>query len=213
MTVRTVAMLTAGGLAPCLSSAVGGLIERYTEVAPDVRIIAYRNGYAGLLTGDSVEVTPEVRANAHRLHAFGGTPIGNSRVKLTNVDDCVKRGLVQPGQDPLQVAAEQLRRDGVDVLHTIGGDDTNTTAADLAAYLRDNGYQLTVVGLPKTIDNDVVPIRQSLGAWTAAEQSAIFFENVVNEDTSSARMMIIHEVMGRNCGWLTAYTAKMYRER
>ena len=56
MTVRTVAMLTAGGLAPCLSSAVGGLIERYTEVAPDVRIIAYRNGYAGLLTGDSVEV-------------------------------------------------------------------------------------------------------------------------------------------------------------
>ena len=57
MTVKTVAMLTAGGLAPCLSSAVGGLIERYSEVAPDVRIMAYRNGYAGLLTGDSVEVT------------------------------------------------------------------------------------------------------------------------------------------------------------
>ena len=50
MTVRTVAMLTAGGLAPCLSSAVGGLIQRYTELAPDVRIIAYTNGYAGLLT-------------------------------------------------------------------------------------------------------------------------------------------------------------------
>ena len=83
------------------------------------------------------EVTDEVRANAHRLHAFGGSPIGNSRVKLTNVDDCVKRGLVQPGQDPLHVAAEQLSRDGVDVLHTIGGDDTNGTAADLAAYLRE----------------------------------------------------------------------------
>ena len=102
-------MLTAGGLAPCLSSAVGGLIERYTEVAPDVRIIAYLNGYAGLLTGDSVEVTAEVRADAARLHAFGGSPIGNSRVKLTNVEDCVKRGLVQPGQDPLHVAAEQLQ--------------------------------------------------------------------------------------------------------
>ena len=49
-------MLTAGGLAPCLSSAVGGLIERYTEMAPDARIIAYRNGYAGLMTGKSVEV-------------------------------------------------------------------------------------------------------------------------------------------------------------
>lgn len=95
MSVTKVAMLTAGGLAPCLSSAVGGLIERYTEVAPDVRIIAYRNGYAGLLTGDSVEVTGEVRAHAGRLHAFGGSPIGNSRVRLTNVDDCVKRGLIQ----------------------------------------------------------------------------------------------------------------------
>src|SRR5690348_2819127 len=113
MSVKTVAMLTAGGLAPCLSSAVGGLIERYTEVAPDVHIIAYLNGYAGLLTGTSAEVTPEVRANAHRLHAFGGTPIGNSRVKLTNVTDCVKRGLVEEGQDPLQVAAEQLKSDGV----------------------------------------------------------------------------------------------------
>ena len=207
MTVSTVALLTAGGLAPCLSSAVGGLIERYTEVAPDARIIAYRNGYAGLLTGDSVEVTAEVRAAASRLHAFGGSPIGNSRVKLTNVADCVKRGLVQPGQDPLHVAAEQLSRDGVDVLHTIGGDDTNGTAADLAAFLRSNGYSLTVVGLPKTIDNDVVPIRQSLGAWTAAEQGALYARNVIAEHTSNPRMLVVHEVMGRHCGWLTAATA------
>ena len=212
MPVTTVAMLTAGGLAPCLSSAVGGLIERYTEVAPDVRIIAYRNGYAGLLTGESVEVTDEVRAVAHRLHAFGGSPIGNSRVKLTNVEDCVKRGLVQPGQNPLHVAAEQLSRDGVDVLHTIGGDDTNGTAADLAAYLRSNGYELTVVGLPKTIDNDVVPIRQSLGAWTAAEQGALYARNIIAEHSSNPRMLIVHEVMGRNCGWLTAATALAHHQ-
>jgi pyrophosphate--fructose-6-phosphate 1-phosphotransferase len=205
-------MLTAGGLAPCLSSAVGGLIERYTEIAPDVRIIAYRNGYAGLLTGDSVEVTEEVRAVAHRLHAFGGSPIGNSRVKLTNVEDLVKRRLVQPGQDPLQVAAEQLSRDAVDVLHTIGGDDTNGTAADLAAYLRRNGYELTVVGLPKTIDNDVVPIRQSLGAWTAAEQSALYARNIIAEHSSNPRMLVVHEVMGRNSGWLTAATARAHHQ-
>lgn len=212
MTVKTIALLTAGGLAPCLSSAVGGLIERYTEVAPDARIIAYRNGYAGLLTGDSVEVTPQVRAAAARLHAFGGSPIGNSRVKLTNVADCVKRGLVQPGQDPLQIAAEQLSRDGVGVLHTIGGDDTNGTAADLAAYLQRNGYQLTVVGLPKTIDNDVVPIKQSLGAWTAAEQGALYARNVIAEHSSNPRMLVVHEVMGRHCGWLTAATALKHHE-
>src|ERR1700755_2455772 len=116
MPVTTVAMLTAGGLAPCLSSAVGGLIQRYTEVAPDVRIIAYRNGYAGLLIGDSVEVTDEVRAVAGRLHAFGGSPIGNSRVKLTNVADCVKKGLVQPAEDPLEVAAAHAPGGGGGVL-------------------------------------------------------------------------------------------------
>lgn len=212
MPVTTVAMLTAGGLAPCLSSAVGGLIERYTKVAPDVRIIAYRNGYAGLLKGDSVEVTPEVREVAGRLHAFGGSPIGNSRVKLTNVKDCVKRGLVKEGQDPLHVAAEQLSRDCVDVLHTIGGDDTNGTAADLAAYLRSNNYQLTVVGLPKTIDNDIVPIRQSLGAWTAAEQGALYARNIIAEHSTNPRMLVVHEVMGRNCGWLTAATALAHHQ-
>lgn len=212
MTVKTVAMLTAGGLAPCLSSSVGGLIERYTEVAPDVRIIAYTNGYAGLLKGEYLEVTPEVREGAHLLHRFGGSPIGNSRVKLTNVADCVKRGLVQEGQDPLHVAAEQLTTDGVDVLHTIGGDDTNTTAADLAAYLHENGYELTVVGLPKTIDNDIIPIRQSLGADTAADMGCRYARNIIAEHSSNPRMLIIHEVMGRHCGWLTAATARRYHD-
>ena len=211
--VKKVALLTAGGLAPCLSSAVGGLIERYTELYPEIEIICYRGGYKGLLLGDSIQVTEEIRANASTLHDHGGSPIGNSRVKLTNAKDCIKRGLVQDGQDPLEVAASQLTKDNVDVLHTIGGDDTNITAADLAAYLAENEYALTVVGLPKTIDNDVFPITQSLGAWTAAEEGAKYFENVVAEHNANPRMLIIHEVMGRNCGWLTAATADVYRKR
>ena len=208
---KKVALLTAGGLAPCLSSAVGGLIERYTEIAPDIEVIAYRSGYKGLLQGDSYKVGPTERAAASILHRHGGSPIGNSRVKLTNVKDCIKRGLVQEGQDPQKVAADQLVKDGVDILHTIGGDDTNTAAADLAAFLAKNDYGLTVIGLPKTIDNDVFPIRQSLGAWTAAEQGARFFRNVVAEHNANPRMLIIHEVMGRSCGWLTAATAVEYR--
>jgi len=208
---KKVAILTAGGLAPCLSSAVGGLIERYTEIAPDIEIICYHGGYKGLLAGDSYKVTPEIREKAHVLHTYGGSPIGNSRVKLTNVKDCIKRGLVKEGQDPQKVAADQLVKDGVDILHTIGGDDTNTAAADLAAFLAKNNYGLTVIGLPKTIDNDVYPIRQSLGAYTAAEQGARFFQNVVAESGANPRMLIVHEVMGRNCGWLTAATARYYR--
>lgn len=212
MTIRRVALLTAGGFAPCLSSAVGGLIQRYTELDPSIEIIGYLHGYHGLLTGNYITVDEEGRRKAGILHRFGGSPIGNSRVKLTNVKDLVKRGLIEEGQDPLKVAAQRLVDDKVDVLHTIGGDDTNTTAADLAAYLKENDYDLTVVGLPKTIDNDVVPIRQSLGAWTAAEQGARFAANVIGECRVSPRMLIVHEVMGRNCGWLTGATAHKYDE-
>ncbi|TCR83480.1 pyrophosphate--fructose-6-phosphate 1-phosphotransferase [Rhizobium sp. BK376] len=213
MAKQKVAMLTAGGLAPCLSSAVGGLIERYSDVAPDIEMVAYRSGYQGVLLGDSIKITPAMREKAHLLHRYGGSPIGNSRVKLTNAADLVKRGMVKEGENPLRVAAERLASDGITILHTIGGDDTNTTAADLAAYLGANGYDLTVVGLPKTVDNDVVPIRQSLGAWTAAEVGAHFFDNVSNEQTAAPRTLVIHEVMGRHCGWLTAATARAYIQK
>ena len=208
-----IAFLTAGGIAPCLSSSIGALIEKYNEIAPDAELIGYLNGYRGLLLGNSIEFPDSAKTNFATLYDFGGSPIGNSRVKLTNVDDCVKRGYVLQGQDPLKVAADQLVKDKVNILHTIGGDDTNTMAAQLSFYLKENNYNLTVVGLPKTVDNDVFPITQTLGAWTAAEQGAIFFENIANENTTSTRQLIIHEVMGRNCGWLTARTAYDYRER
>jgi pyrophosphate--fructose-6-phosphate 1-phosphotransferase len=210
---KKVAFLTAGGIAPCLSASIGALIERYNELEPDAIISGYLNGYQGLLLGKSINFSDEVKRNYEVLFEFGGSAIGNSRVKLTNIEDCISRGLVQEGENPLHVAAEQLKADDIDILHTIGGDDTNTTAADLAKYLQDNGYGFTVVGLPKTVDNDVFPISQTLGAWTAAEQSALFFENVANENTTSTRQLIIHEVMGRHCGWLTAAAARDYRSR
>tara|TARA_B100000315_G_C14582861_1_gene591413 strand:+ start:541 stop:1731 length:1191 start_codon:yes stop_codon:yes gene_type:complete len=208
-----IAFLTAGGIAPCLSSSIGALIEKYNEIALDAELIGYLNGYRGLLLGNSIEFPDSAKTNFATLYDFGGSPIGNSRVKLTNVDDCVKRGYVLKDQEPLKIAADQLVKDKVNILHTIGGDDTNTMAAQLSFYLKENNYNLTVVGLPKTVDNDVFPITQTLGAWTAAEQGAIFFENIANENTTSTRQLIIHEVMGRNCGWLTARTAYDYRER
>ena len=208
-----IAFLTAGGIAPCLSSSIGALIEQYAKRKPEVKMIGYLNGYRGLLLGKSIAFPESVKNNFTALYDFGGSPIGNSRVKLTNIQDCIDRGYVNDGEDPLRLAADQLKKDNVDILHTIGGDDTNTMAAQLSNYLKENNYDLTVVGLPKTVDNDVFPITQTLGAWTAADQGAIFFENIINENTTSTRQLIIHEVMGRNCGWLTAQTALEYRKR
>src|SRR5699024_6017377 len=161
--IRRVALLTAGGFAPCLSSAVAGLVKHYGEEVPEAEIIAYQHGYHGLLTGTKIVIGEEAKAKIDVLYNFGGSPIGNSRVKLTN-----------------------------------------STAADLAAYLEENGHHLTVVGLPKTIDNDIVPIAQSLGAHTAAEQTSVFAQNIIGEHRSNPRMLIVHEIMGRHCGWLTA---------
>ena len=193
-----ISFLTSGGIAPCLSASIGALVEKYNTLAPNADLIGYLHGYRGLLLGNSIQFPRSIKTDYSVLYEFGGTPIGNSRVKLTNVVDCVKRGYVQDGEDSLKIAAEQLEKDGVDILHTIGGDDTNTTAAQLSSFLKGNGYDLTVVGLPKTVDNDVFPITQTLGAWTAADQGAIFFENIANEDTTSMRQLIIHEVMGRH---------------
>ena len=115
-------------------------------------------GYKGLLSGEHVKVTDAVSENASVLQLHGGSPIGNSRVKLTNVEDCVKRGLVvKEGENPLHRAAEQLMMDQVTILHTIGGDDTNTRPPTSRRSSKATTTPLTVVGMPKTIDNDVYP--------------------------------------------------------
>ena len=208
-----IAFLTSGGLAPCLSASIAALLESYEMENISADFSGYLNGYQGLLKGESYEFPSHITKNVGILYSFGGSIIGNSRVKLTNREDCEKKGLISPGENPIEKAAEQLIKDEITVLHTIGGDDTNTMAAELSRYLQDNGYDITVVGLPKTVDNDIIPIVQSLGADTAAEQGALFFENIVNENTASPRQLTIHEVMGRRCGWLTAATAKKYRDR
>ena len=205
-----VAFLTAGGIAPCLSASIVSLIKFYKNYNIKVEFIGYLNGYKGLLKGNSIQIPNDLYTHENDIYLFGGSFIGNSRVKLSNINDCIKNNYIKSNEIPLEVAAKQLVKDKIDVLHTIGGDDTNTTAADLVDYLNKHNYKLTVVGLPKTIDNDIIPLKQTLGAYTAAENSSIFFKNIVNENTTSSRQLIIHEVMGRHCGWLTAYSSYLY---
>lgn len=213
-----VAMMTSGGLAPCLSSSVAYLIEYWSAALKagsisGLTIRMYIDGYKGVLSGDSTILPPEIYDDCTCLHELGGSPIGNSRVKLTNVKDCLARGFIKEGETPLEVAAQRLIKDNINVIHTIGGDDTNTQAAELSKYiLEKHGGKVVVVGMPKTIDNDVYPIVQTFGADTAAEQGATFFKNVVSESSANPRMLIIHEVMGRDSGYLTAATARKYRE-
>ena len=131
-----VAILTSGGIAPCLSASVGKLIDLYFEKYPNVEIICYLNVYKGLLLGNYISFPKSIKKNISNLYELGGSPIGNSRVKLTNIKDCLSKGYINEGENPLKIAAEQLVKDNITILHTIGGDDTNTTAADLSKYLK-----------------------------------------------------------------------------
>lgn len=214
-----VGMMTSGGLAPCLSASVAQLVKYWVAALKDGKIASlslrmYKDGYKGVLIGDSFLLPEDLWEECDALNYLGGSPIGNSRVKLTNLKDCIARGMVKENETPLEVAAQQLMKDQINVLHTIGGDDTNTQAAHLSKYILDeHGGKVVVIGMPKTIDNDVYPIAQTFGADTAAHQGALFFENVVSESTANPRMLILHECMGRDSGYLTAATAKAYRER
>ena len=111
MRVRRVGILTAGGIAPCLSAAIGSVIAAYGQRDPAVEILCYRFGYAGLLRGDSFPVTDAMRRCMDRLLCFGGSVLGNSRGTLENRADCMRRRLGEEGQDPQAVAAERLAAD------------------------------------------------------------------------------------------------------
>ena len=114
-----VGFLTAGGIAPCLSASIGSLIYEYNKLEPNATLIGYMNGYQGLLLGNSIVFDDNVKKNYEILFDYGGSPIGNSRVKLTNLEDCIRRGYVNEGQNPLEVAAKQLKKDGINILHML----------------------------------------------------------------------------------------------
>ena len=84
-----VAFLTSGGIAPCLSAAIGKLTEIYLQHDPGIEIIGYLNGYKGLLKGKSIKIPGLLKNNIKKFYYFGGSPLGNSRVKLTNINDCI----------------------------------------------------------------------------------------------------------------------------
>ena len=204
-----IGILTSGGNAPCLSSSISFLLSEIFNRGLKYDVIGYKNGYRGLLINDFINLN-DIYKFSSLLQNTGGSILGNSRVKLTNVDDCIRKNYVSKNDDPIEVAANRLRNDKINCLITIGGDDTNLTAYDLSTYLHKNGYAMNVIGLPKTVDNDISPVSFSLGALTAAEQTKLFFENIVSENSINPNQLIIHEVMGRHSGWVTAYSSKLY---
>lgn len=174
-----IGVLTGGGDCPGLNAAIRAIAHRAWMLGDEVHGI--REGWAGLLgDGDSFQLTAENTAGI--LH-LGGTILGSSRTNPARSEE--EMGQVQ----------DNLARRGIDALVTIGGDDTLSVSAKLS----ERG--VAVVGVPKTIDNDVPHTEYCIGFHSAVEIVGEALDRLHTTAESHRRVMVV-EVMGRDAGWL-----------
>jgi len=193
-----------GGVTAVINATAGALILEAKKSNKIGKVFAAKNGILGALREDLIDTSKESNNSLLSLRYRPGGIFGSCRFKLKDLETSEKeyRRLI-----------EVFKAHNIGYFFYNGGNDSADTAFKVSQISKKLNYPIQCIAIPKTVDNDVYPISQTLGAWTAAEQGAIFFENIANENTTSHRQLIIHEVMGRHCGWLTAYTAKEYHER
>ncbi len=189
--VKTFGILTGGGDAPGLNAAIkavcGTAMAKY-----GMKAIGIRNGYRGLVEGDMFEIQ---RENLVNLLTEGGTFLGTSRDKpcKKNSEPDPKTGLL-----PIETIKKNYKKWKLDALVCLGGNGTNTTASKLAKE------GLNVIGLPKTIDNDIVLTDMTFGFHTALEVATDAIDRIHTTAHSHSRIMCV-EVMGHKAGWLGLY--------
>jgi 6-phosphofructokinase 1 len=180
-------IVTCGGLCPGLNNVIRSIFLELHHAYGAKEILGFRDGYHGLdpargrppvrLTGDDVDL----------IHREGGTILGTSR-----------------GPVDTTIAVDNLIRLGVNILFTIGGDGTQRGGNELFQEARRRGHPLAVVGIPKTIDNDVAFVTRTFGYLTAVEQAAHALSCAHTEAHSVRNGISIVKLMGRSAGFIAA---------
>ena len=182
-------IVTCGGLCPGINDVIRAITLSLHYHYGVQTVLGFRYGYEGLnpafghepllLTPDSVEP----------VSTLGGTVLGSSR-----------------GEQPVPVMVDELVRRGVSILFTIGGDGTLRGAGAIAAEVQRRGLEIAVVGIPKTIDNDISYIHQSFGFQTAASEAQAAVEAAHTEAVAARNGIGLVKLMGRDSGFIAAYT-------
>jgi len=183
----TCGIVTCGGLCPGLNDVIRSIVMTLHHWYGVPRILGFRYGYAGLCKkppAPPMVLTPEVVA---RIHDDGGTVLGSSR-----------------GQQDLGEMAESLAAQGVSVLFAIGGDGTLRGASALAEEIQRRGLEIAVVGVPKTIDNDLLWIERSFGFLTAVEVARSAIAAAHAEAQGAWNGVGLVKLMGRHSGFIAA---------
>ena len=189
--VKKVGILTSGGDAPGLNAAIRGVC-RAGMIHYGMEFVGIKNGYRGLVQGNFVPLTSK---DLSGILTLGGTLLGTSREKPFKA----KEPNAETGLMPVEAIKKNYKKLGLDALVCLGGNGTNTTASLLA----DEG--LNVVGLPKTIDNDIVLTDMTFGFHTALDVATEAIDRIHTTAHSHSRLMVI-EVMGHKAGWLGLYS-------
>ena len=177
-----IGVLTGGGDCPGLNAVIRGVVRKGVNDHGHA-IIGFRYGWAGVLADEAVELTVETTSG---ILPRGGTILGTSRTNPYNEDG-----------GPEKVKAT-LEARGIDVLIPIGGEDT----LGVARRLSDEG--IPVVGVPKTIDNDLAATDFTFGFQTAVQIATDAIDRLHTTAESHNRVIVV-EVMGRDAGWIAAY--------
>jgi 6-phosphofructokinase 1 len=178
-----IGVLTGGGDCPGLNAVIRGVVRSAVD-GHDDQVIGFRDGWRGVLEDAHVELTVEATRG---ILPRGGTILGSSRTNVYKRDDGVGR------------VRETLERHGLDGLVAIGGEDT------LGAAKRLNDDGVNVIGVPKTIDNDLGATDQTFGFDTALQIATEAIDRLHTTAESHHRILVV-EVMGRHAGWIALHS-------
>ena len=180
--MTVIGVLTAGGDCPGLNAVIRGVVSTVSQ-EPDAEVLGILNGWEGLMDGDTV---PLDRDAVRGILGKGGTILGTSR------KDPYVHG------DGYASIERTIRRNDIDTLVVIGGDGTLMTALKLS----DEG--LRVIGVPKTIDNDIAATDFTFGFDTAVQIASDAIDRLTTTAEAHNRVILV-EVMGRTKGWIATY--------
>lgn len=189
---KRVGILTAGGDCPGLNATIRGAAKAlYQRIGTNVEIVGIRNGFAGLINCDYVEMQERDFSN---LLTRGGTILGTQRTPFKKM-----RVIEEDGVDKVANMIKNYKVMGLDALLCLGGNGTHKNAH----LLSQEG--LNVIGLPKTIDNDIWGTDVTFGFHTAVDIATEVIDRIHTTASSHHRVMVI-ELMGNKAGWLTLYS-------
>ena len=191
---KTIGILTGGGDCPGLNSVIYGILLKAAEV--NYKVIGIKKGWKGFLENQTCNLDITQLGN---LHTVGGTMIYTSRTNPYKQAKKIKDPAKQERaiKETAEKMASQMDKIRIDILITIGGDDTLSVAHNMYHYAG-----AKVIGVPKTIDNDLSSTDYTFGFWSAVQLASNAMDNIATTARSHQRIFVI-QVMGRDAGWLT----------